>query len=554
MPLSHAGGCDVLVVGAGPIGLVLGCHLRRLGMSVRIVEKRDGPSLHSKAIGLQYRVSEILARLGVIDRFIAQSGSPTTVNIYAGGQRLVRLQFVAPEGVSGTGAFVPCALVIPQSQTESILVDYFRELGGTLEWETECIGYRQDGSGVSVDIRTRDGATETVRSAWLVSCEGAHSTVRKQAGLTFRGKTYPLALFMADVHLQGTLSHKENHVWVHPDGSLAALPLPTPDTWRLFIEVTRQDNVQETMQLDDVRRLMAERAPDMDAKIVGDALWLSPFRINCRMADRMRDGRVFLAGDAAHVHSPTGGQGITTGMQDACNLAWKLARVSGGAPMTLLDTYDEERLPHIAEVLRETNRTTTLLFAPNLMLRAVRDIIVLPILRNRWVQRMMFGKFSQLHVHYRASSLSADSRPRSLWLRHRLRAGDRAPDVRFRMSTGNCTLFELMASLRPLVLVGAAASSVAVKECVRQLDVDGYVVRPATSVDPTDPSDLVDINGDFARLYGIRNNYLCVIRPDGHVGAIFAATDRSSLRQYLLMICNEATVSEAFGSSLAASR
>ena len=477
-PRESPGGVDVLVVGAGPIGLALACHLRRLGLSVRVVEKRDGPSLHSKAIGLQYRVSEILARLGVIDRFISQSGTPTSVNIYADGQRLVRLQFVAPKGVSGKGAFVPCALVIPQSRTELLLAEYLRELGGAVEWETEFVGYQQDASGVSAEIRTREGAIETVRSQWLVSCEGAHSLVRKQAGLTFRGKTYPLAFFMADVHLEGTLTHGENHVWMHPGGSLAALPLPTPGTWRLFVEVTRQDSTQETIQLEDIRRFMAERAPDMDAAIVGEALWLSPFRINCRMVDRMRDGRVFLAGDAAHVNSPTGGQGITTGMQDACNLAWKLARVSGGAPVTLLDTYDEERLPHVAEVLRETDRTTTLLFAPNPILRMVRNLVVLPILRNAWVQRKMFGKFSQLHVHYQASSLSVGSQPRWPWSRAKLRAGDRAPDVLFKTSSGERTLFEQMASSRPLVLFDTGGNY---RESLQRLDVDAaaYAQRPA---------------------------------------------------------------------------
>ncbi len=130
---------NVLVVGAGPIGLTLACHLQRLGLSVRLVEKRSEPSLHSKAIGLQYRVSEVLARLGVVDQFVAQGGSPTSVNLYCGNERLVQLRFVAPEGISGRGAFRPRAILIPQSQTETILLNFFRELGGTVEWQTELV-------------------------------------------------------------------------------------------------------------------------------------------------------------------------------------------------------------------------------------------------------------------------------------------------------------------------------------------------------------------------------------------------------------------------------
>jgi 4,5-epoxidase len=259
---------------------------------------------------------------------------------------------------------------------------------------------------------------------------------------------------MADVRMEGKLPHTKNHVWLHPNGSLAALPLPAADTWRLFVEVTRQGvHVDRVISLADIRRFIAERAPAIDARIVGEPLWLSDFRINCRMVDRMHDGRVFLAGDAAHIHSPTGGQGITTGMQDAANLAWKLARVSRGAPGTLLDTYDEERLPHAAEVLRETDRTTSLMLEPNAILRAVRDGIVLPLLRSTWAQRRMFGKLSQLHVHYRGSSLSQDVRGR--WPFYRLRAGDRAPDVALADSRTRTptTVFTLLQPLRPLVLL-----------------------------------------------------------------------------------------------------
>jgi 4,5-epoxidase len=271
----------------------------------------------------------------------------------------------------------------------------------------------------------RGDSLDAIEAEWLVSCEGAHSVVRKQAGISFRGKSYPLAFYMADVRMEGSLSHAENHVWLHPDGSLAALPLPAPSTWRLFIEVTRQAGcLEQGITVEHIGGLMSVRAPPIDGTIVGQPLWLSDLRINCRMVDRMHDGRVFLAGDAAHIHSPTGGQGITTGVQDAANLAWKLARVIAGAPKALLETYDEERLPHAEEVLRETNRTTTPPFAPNAGLRLLRDSIVLPILRRPSYQRRMFGKFSQLHVHYRSSSLSQEERP--WWRRKNSRRRSRA--------------------------------------------------------------------------------------------------------------------------------
>ena len=533
---------SVLVVGAGPIGLALACHLRRMKVSCRLIEKRSGPSVHSKAIGLQYRVSEVLARLGLIDRFVKEGGSPTTVNIYAGDARLIQLQFVTPPGICGRDAFCPRAILIPQSRTEAILAESFEEMGGHIEWNTELTNYEQYADGVIAQVQTPDSLQE-IAADWLVSCEGAHSVVRRKAAMEFRGKTFPLAFFMADVQMEGTLSHGENHVWLHQDGSLAALPLPDDDTWRLFVEVTRHQD-DESVTLDTIRRLMTQRAPNIDATIVGEPLWLSDFRINCRMVDHMRDRRVFVAGDAAHIHSPTGGQGITTGMQDAANLAWKLARVCQGAPPSLLDSYQEERLPHAAEVLRETARTTNLLFAPSPTLRAVRDFIVLPVLRRGWVQRRMFGKLSQLHVHYRRSSLSRTA-GRRYW--RGLRAGDRAPDVTFTegLTGTRTTLFRLMAPMRPVVLFHNVTDAAQFTARLRALDVDPYEVAP-TAQDRSSSS-LPDTFGDFAGLYGLTRDFICLVRPDGHIGLISPARPEA-LIEYLTLISDPRAVQRAFGS------
>ena len=369
--------------------------------------------------------------------------------------------------------------------------------------------------------------------------------VRKRAGIGFHGKSYPLAFFMADVRMEGRLEHDENHVWLHPGGSLAALPLPAASTWRLFVEVTgERDDLQHEITLNDIRRFMSERAPDMDAAIVGEPLWLSDFRISARRVDRMHAGRVFLAGDAAHIHSPTGGQGITTGMQDAANLAWKLARVCRGAPQALLETYDEERLPHAAEVLRETDRTTRILFAPSPGLRIVRDVLVLPILRNQWVQSRMFGKLSQLHVHYRRSSLSEDDRP--WWSRRKVRAGDRAPDVAFtdQDTKRPTTLFQIMQPLRPVVLFNGPLDAIDLRQRLGQLGIDAFVVHYEHG--GQGGSGLFDRHGDFTLLYGLRHNFICLIRPDGHLGFIGSSLRTKGLSTYLERICDRAEVRRLF--------
>ncbi len=530
---------QVLIVGAGPTGLALACQCLRLGLVVRLIDKKGGPSATSKAIGLQYRVSEILACMGVVDRFLAQSGSPTTVNLYAKSRRLISLQFRADGHDSGRGAFSPKPLMIAQSDTEALLGGVVRERGGSIEWHTELVGLMQAEQAVIAQLRLADGNEERVRCDWLVSCEGAHSVARKVVGIAFGGKRYPLSFLMADVELQGDIAPAENHVWMHPDGTFAALPFAQKDRWRLFIEVTRQpEQGSANLDLEVIRKLMRERVGDARIRI-SDPTWISPFNINCRMVDRYRNGRVLLAGDAAHIHSPTGGQGIATGIQDASNLAWKLARVIDGAPVELLDTYEEERGAHAQEVLRETDRTTTLLFAPTAATRVMRDWIVLPLLRSAWVQRRMFAKLSQLHVHYRLSRLSRDDR--SSWLRYGgLRAGDRAPDflLQREVEAAGTSLFELLSGAMPVVLIGpgrvARSRIEALLKFLRSLSIDAWVIAdPQAATWRAHARGLTDVHDELERLYGLRGEFLCLVRPDDHIGLIQAPIDVTALCDYL---------------------
>lgn len=529
----------VLVVGAGPTGLAFAALCLRLGLAVRLIEKKSGPSVTSKAIGLQYRVSEILACMGVADRFLRRSGSPTTVNMYAQSRRLVSLQFRADGHESGRGAFQPRPLMIAQSETEEILGDVVRERGGAVEWNTELTGLTQNADRVVAHLRSPDGTEQFAACDWLVSCEGAHSVARNAIGAEFAGKTYPLAFVMADVELQGAITAGENHVWMHPDGSFAALPFPQKDRWRLFVELTRQPRrVSAKIDLAAIRELMKERIGDI-ALDINNPTWISPFSINCRLVDRYRSGRVLLAGDAAHIHSPTGGQGIATGIQDAINLAWKLARVIAGAPTNLLDTYEEERRAHAAEVLHETNRTTSIFFAPTLVTRILRDAVVLPLLRSAWVQRRMFSKLSQLHVHYRGSRLSSDDRP--FWSLHTgLRAGERAPDFLLRQhaEAQRTSLFELLSSGRPLALLGPGAAArariEALLELLRSFAVEARIISdsklPAWQAHP---NALTDRHNALERIYGLHGEFLCLIRPDDHIGLLQSPINEVTLREYL---------------------
>ena len=534
---------QVLIVGAGPTGLALASHLLRGGVRVRIVDKKPGFSTTSKAIGLQYRVSEILACMGVVDRFLAKGVMPTSVNICIRDRLLVQLKFEASATASGRDAFSPKAIVIPQSETERILGDLVHERGGQIEWSTEFLEFQQDENRVMSRLRNADGSEQQVSSDWLVSCEGAHSVIREQAGISFAGKTYALAFFLADVELDGPLKHGENYVWMHKDGSFAALPLPTPRTWRLFIDVTKNPPAGG-LSLGLIRKMMIQRTGERGIEI-SCPTWISEFRIHCRMVDRYRSGRVFVAGDAAHVHSPTGGQGIVTGIQDATNLAWKLVRVLEGAPQQLLDTYEEERLPKAAEVLKETDRTTKLLLAPGLLTRLFRDFVLLPVMRNRRVQNKLFAKFAQLHVNYRGTSLSRhEDATRSL-----LKAGDRAPDIAFKdYDSGQIvTLFKLLGAFRPVALIGESILAnitryKRLKEFLESATIDAYVLLERDQKTVQTRNCLVDIHGDFRRIYGMRGKFLCLIRPDDHIGLFQRPIVEDRLQDYCRCLSHASTI------------
>lgn len=471
--------------------------------------------------------------MGVVDRFLARDGNPTAVNIYAGKRRLVQLRFRPSGNESGRDAFAPKAIVIPQSETEALLGDLLRERGGGVEWGAEFLSFHQDENGVASRVRQADGSEETVSSEWLVSCEGTHSVIREQARIPFAGKSYPLAFFLADVELQGRLHHGENYVWMHADGSFAALPFPKANTWRLFVDVTKSPpTVGVTLEL--IERLMREQTGE-EGVIIGSPTCVSEFRIQCRMVDGYRVGRVFLAGDAAHAHSPTGGQGIVTGIQDATNLAWKLARVLEGAPRELLDSYEEERRPKAAEVLAETDRTTRLLLAPDPLSRFLRDYLVLPIMRNSWVQGKLFAKLAQLHVNYRGSSLSRNSG------RSGLKAGDRAPDVAFhdRESRKTRTLFELLQPMKPIAFIAASvadAERARTRAALHEADVSCYAIVSHGNDVTREPNSLIDLHGDFRRLYGMDGSFLCLIRPDDHIGLFQRPIDFTQLERYLWRI------------------
>jgi 2-polyprenyl-6-methoxyphenol hydroxylase-like FAD-dependent oxidoreductase len=522
---------EVLIAGAGPVGLALGLELQRFGIRFRIVEKKAERSKTSKALGLQPRVSEVFAILGIKSEFDARGfGDIRAANFHSGRRKLLRIALQAPVDQAGRDACQPQLLVIPQSDTEEILERTLESRGNFVERRRELIGFEQDRDRVRAVVRSESGGEETVAAQFLVSCEGAHSVIRKQAGLSFAGTTMPMRFVLADVTIDWARPENEVQVWFHRNGVMGVLPFGG-QKWRLIIECAPEPSAEaEEVTLSLVQRLVAERI-GVDIGI-RDPVWLSDFRINARMVDRFRDRRIFVAGDAAHIHSPLGGQGIATGLQDASNLAWKLAAVlREEAPDSLLDTYEEERKPIAREVLRGTTAASRLVFAMNPILRFVRERIVFPILGTQFVQIRLFKKVSQLELKYRGrlAELSSDGAL--------IRAGDRAPDVVFRNDGGNVTFFELLGKFGLMALLGVGETNQPIVKSLAALGIRALIVAPGH---------VEDVYSDFARLYGARGSFLYLIRPDGHVGFFQQKADPDLLADYLKKIRAAAAVEKAF--------
>ncbi|MEE6165798.1 MULTISPECIES: FAD-dependent monooxygenase [unclassified Mycolicibacterium] len=414
---------QVLIAGAGPAGLAVACGLLSQGVSVRIVDKAEGPATTSRANFVHARGSEVLDRLGALGELPQQSVRAMQITTYLGDQPVMRVRFGDP----GIRSAAP-PMVISQATVEASLRNRLAELGGAVDWSTPLTDLRQDDTGVVVTL----GDTTTARAAWLVGCDGAASTTRRRAGIGFPGVQLSERFLLADVRLDWDLDRSGTTGWIHPGGMVGAMPMPD-GLWRIIAyDPGLAGDAADDEVLRRLRRLLPERTGH-DVQVT-EAAWLSMFTVHRRLADTYRRGRVLIAGDAAHTHAPFGGQGMLTGLGDAENLAWKLALVAQGvAEQALLDSYEAERRPLATEVLRGTSAVTKVNITQRPVGRFVRDRIAVPVLNLPAVQRWITYQTSQLWVSYRKGPLAE----RSLPLVHKPRPGDRVPDGTYLAGDGH---------------------------------------------------------------------------------------------------------------------
>jgi 2-polyprenyl-6-methoxyphenol hydroxylase-like FAD-dependent oxidoreductase len=391
---------DALIAGAGPVGLVMAIELARYGVSVRIVDKAAQRTDKSKALVLWSRSLELLERAGVSAALVNAGYKVTSVNIVADKEQIAHLS------LEGTETAYPFALMLPQSETERVLDEFLNSLGIQVERSMELTQFADSAEKVVCTLRGADGKEETVETQWLIGCDGAHSTIRHQLGMEFRGESSLINWVLADIHLEGVARQPEVNIVWHADGVLATFPI-SDDRYRIIADAgTAPDGAYSgEPTLEDVQAILDKRFPG--GARATDPIWLSSFRINERKVEHYRAGRVFVAGDAAHVHSPAGGQGMNTGMQDACNLAWKLAMVvHGAASETLLDSYSAERSPIADAVLKITGRATSMATLTGSVAQSIRNHVASLVVGLPFVQKLAQGVTSELSIHYAHSPLN----------------------------------------------------------------------------------------------------------------------------------------------------
>jgi 2-polyprenyl-6-methoxyphenol hydroxylase-like FAD-dependent oxidoreductase len=497
---------DVLIVGAGPTGLVLALWLARMGTRVRIVDKAAEAGTTSRAMAVQARTLEFYQQMGIAEAVVAAGRKTIAGNMWVTGRKVAHVVF----GEMGAGLSpFPYALVYPQDEHERFLIERLSEAGVTVERQTELSRFEETAEGVAGYLRRADGAEETCTAAYIAGCDGARSTMREALRIGFPGGTYEHMFYVADVEATGATINGELHVAMDRTDFLVVFPLKGERRARLIGTIRKElEEQHEKLAWEDVSKRVLEWIR-IDVKRVN---WFSTYRVHHRVAQHFRRGRAFLLGDAAHIHSPVGGQGMNTGIGDAVNLAWKLAAVVGGhAHASILDSYEEERIGFARQLVATTDQAFVGVTSSGWMARLVRLRIV-PLLAPllfafEATRRFMFLRVSQTAIDYEGSSLSVG------WTKS-VQGGDRLPWVAH--ANGNEDNFAPLTSLDWQVHVyGQASSEMRAMCAARKLPLHVFPWRAEM------------------RRTGLWRNAAYLVRPDGYVGLADAVGNPAAVTSYL---------------------
>jgi 2-polyprenyl-6-methoxyphenol hydroxylase-like FAD-dependent oxidoreductase len=502
---------DILIVGAGPTGLTLANELARHGIRFRIIDSSSTTSKTTKALGVMSRTLELFEKTGVSDELVTK-GLPTPVfNVVQQERQLLKLDFD-----KYCDSPFPMVLMVPQNITEEVLYANLKNHGHDIEWETSLLDFAEIEEGCQATVRKDGDKEETIIAKYIVGCDGAHSVVRHKLGLEFEGTTIDQLFALADIKLDWELPYDQSYAFVNKGEFIAFFPMKDG---RHRILLTAKENSEQDVTIDEIQDFIYKVGPGNTS--ISDPSWTSRFHVNQRKVKEPRKGRIFLAGDAAHIHSPVGAQGMNTGIQDAFNLAWKLALVlQNHSPLDLLNSYAEERVPVWNELLAGTERVTRMLLNENQLFNHFRKRVAPMITSKKPVRQRLIGALSEIGIHYRHSPIITNGwKPSTTWknlLKRNvsIQAGDRAPDVTF--SNGN-RLYDHLKTTNHVLLI-FTNNPQSIQHTISTLDfypIEVYQV----GITKIHERFLNDKENVISQAYNLQNkNGFVLIRPDGYIG------------------------------------
>jgi 2-polyprenyl-6-methoxyphenol hydroxylase-like FAD-dependent oxidoreductase len=494
---------QILIVGAGPTGLVLALWLTKLGVAVRVIDRASGPGTTSRALAVHARTLELYQQLDLADAVMAKGYAVPGTRLWLGGRQAARIPFEAIVSALTPYGFLH---IFPQDQHERLLVDRLESLGVTVERSTELTDYAEEGGAVRAHLRGPDGQAREVRAAFIAGCDGARSKVRAVMGAGFPGGTYPQVFYVADVEGAGPAFNGDLNIDLDESDFMAVFPLA--DTGRIrLIGAIKPGEVRDldTLTFGDI----SDRAAQTLQLKVDKVNWFSVYHVHHRVTDRFRRGRAFLLGDAAHIHTPVGGQGMNTGIGDAINLAWKLKAVLGGRGTdALLDSYEAERRAFALRLVQTTDRAFNLAAAEGHLAAIIRTRVaplVLPqVVKIGPARELIFRTISQITLNYRGKGLDQGrSGP--------VHGGDRLPWVKLDRGDNYAALKHMGWQIH---VYGTASADLAAYGARRAIPVHVY---PWTNA---------------MHEAGLRENTLYLIRPDTYVAAVDPAQTVAAVERY----------------------
>jgi len=542
---------DVLIVGAGPTGLTMACELLRHGITPRIIDKAMAPTDKSKAFAVHPRTLELLENMGIVDTFLKEGNECNAFDMYDRGKPLVNVSFDNLESK------YPFVLMLAQRDTEKILHEHLKSYGIEVERELELKKIKQSEDKVTATLKTKYNSDEIMECRYLAGCDGAHSVTRHQLNFDFKGAPYPNYWLLADCDLDWKYPMFHLSIFIHPTGVTAYFPLHS-DRGRLMFELQGAP-IDEEMALpilDDVHKLMQERG--IEYNNISNPHWLAYFKLHHRMVDRYSEGRAFLCGDSAHIHSPLGGQGMNTGIHDAYNLAWKLALVlKGKSPEGLLDSYNTERHRIGKEVVNLTDTATKMATIHNPVLSVIRNKMIGALSKINPVQHKIVSILAQLDFHYKDSPIIDERWFESKEVEgyvphgHDLKAGERFKDYNLEGTDGkrSTELFKLLTGSEHelLLFTGAEPEDIEIQELSKIVEsvkeygslIEIHLIIGSSTVPPglpQVPSTWIDSGHNMHKDFGAAKASLYLIRPDGYIAFRNQPASASDLKEYLANI------------------